>query len=155
MTVEIDVSILKQSYLDKVSDVIISELKKAEANYINILFVENSKEFSGEWDQVDLDYKLKYVKEIIFNDQTKTHKFIDIMTECINVISKANISEAVFNGFDNKTLNDVFKKSYKHLKKIDWLRIENTKELKFETLQQLKDNSIVSKKCLYFIYFCF
>ena len=148
--VKIGVSDRQQYDFTNISEVILSEVKWTKSIYINILFVDQMDDIIEIETNENRDDKHNYVKEIIFNNQTTTHNVIYFTSEVIKIIPKANISEAVFNGFDNKTLNYIFQKTFKHLMKINWLRIENSKELKFETLQQLEDNSIVSKSNLIF-----
>ena len=147
LMVKIGVSDWQQYDFTNISEVIHSEVKLTKSIYINILFVDQLDdileiETNENWED---KHKHNYVKEIIFNNQTTTHNVIYFISEVMKIIPKAYISEAVFNGFDNKTLNDIFQQTFNHLTKINWLRIENAKELDFKTLQQLKDNSIVSK----------
>ena len=143
MHVKIKVAFKKDKDYKRISEVILHEVKIHNPKYINIIFVDESSDLPGIWDNVDWNLEQKYVKEIIFNNQSK-EEIDKFLIGCMKVIPKANISEVILNGFNNKILNSVFKQSWEDLKEVKWLRIENTEKLEFETLKHLKDNSIVS-----------
>ena len=143
MNVKIKVSFEQDKDFERISKVILHEVKIHNPKYINIIFVDESSDWPGIWDNADWNLEQTYVEEIIFNNQSK-EEIDKFLIGCMKVIPKANISEVILNGFNNKTLNSVFEQSWEDLKEVKWLRIENTEKLEFETLKHLKDNSIVS-----------
>ena len=143
MHVKIKVSFEKDKDFERISKVILHEVKIHNPKYINIIFVDESSDLPGIWNNVDWNLEQKYVKEITFNNQSKG-EIDNFLIGCMKVIPNANISEVILNGFNNKILNSVFEQSWEDLKAVKWLRIENTENLKFKTLKKLKENSIVS-----------
>ena len=120
------------------------EVVRTNWDYINVLFVDQSTDLLWVWPKFELDDINIFVSEIIFNDHTKKHEVAEVLKGCMQIISEAKITEVVFNEFKDEVLSKVFKKSKDNLKWVNCLRIENTKDLKLETLQELQDNNIVS-----------